>query len=303
MEKDIEQIIAELELHNQVDTAGNWKQLSGRIQRHTLRVRMGRFVCNAAAILLLPALVSTYLLFSKVNEWSNLPVEMTEICSAPGIVSRVSLPDGSEVWLNSGSSLSYPTRFTDKKREVHLVGEAYFKVKSDPSNRFDVIASDRIRVSAYGTEFNVKAYADEGNIKATLAEGHIEASDRESTKTYTVSPGNQIVFNTENGEIEQKEINLAVVTGWKDGKTIFRRATMSEITRRLARQFNVSIILEGEELYDYEYSATFTTESLNDILYLLEKSAPIKCRMIEPEQTEDYSYSKRTVVISILNKK
>lgn len=294
---------AELKLHDKVDTPRNWDKLSSRIKRKALQVSILHLARNAAAILLLPTLIATYTLFTQVSEWNNAPIEMVEVNAVPGIISKVNLSDGSEVWLNSGSTLSYPSRFTGSKREVFLKGEAYFKVMSDQKNRFEVVASDQVLVSAYGTEFNVKAYEDEKSIKATLVEGNIEVSDVSSTEKHKAKINEQIIFNKENKLFEKKNVHLAVVTGWKDGMMVFRRADMPEIIRRLSRKFNVDIVLEGEELYDYEYSATFTNESLNDILYLLEKSAPIKCRIIDPEQSEDYSYSKRTVVISILKKK
>jgi len=297
------QASAELKLHDKVDTSRNWNKLSSRIKRQALVISILHLARNAAAILLFPTLIATYTLFTTINEWDNVPVGMTEVSAVPGIISKVTLPDGSEVWLNSGSTLSYPVRFTKNKREVSLNGEAYFKVVSDKTNRFEVVAGDEAFVSAYGTEFNVKAYDDESMIKATLVEGNIEVFKASSTQKHKVTPGEQLIFDKEKSLFEKKEVNLAVVTGWKDGKMIFRRADMAEIIRRLSRKFNVDIQLEGEELYNYEYSATFTNESLNEILYLLEKSAPIRCRIIEPEQTADYSYSKRTVVISILDKK
>ena len=100
--------------------------------------------------------------------------------------------------------------------------------------------------------------------------------------------------------MEVDKVNLAVETSWKDGKMIFRRANMNEIVQRLTRHFNVDIKLEGEELYDYNYSATFTTETLSEVLLLLEKTAPIKCTVIEPKQTDDFTYSRRTVIIKTI---
>ena len=78
--------------------------------------------------------------------------------SAYGLVSKITLPDGSEVWLNSGSKLHYPKQFVGDHRKVYLSGEAYFKVSSDKKHRFDVALSNGITVSAYGTEFNINAY-------------------------------------------------------------------------------------------------------------------------------------------------
>lgn len=293
---------AELKHHHRINTNRNWSELSRRMKNDVFRRRLGGFFRNAAAILLIPLLITSYLIFEKVKADNDLPVEITELISAPGIVSRVILPDGSEVWLNSGSALSYPTRFIGK-REVFLKGEAYFKVVSDTENRFEVMTEEGLSVSAYGTEFNVNAYNDESHITATLVEGNIEVSHPAKDDTYVVKPSHQLAYDRESGEVETSYVNMAVVTGWKDGKMVFRRAGMQEITRRLSRRFNVDIRLEGEEIYGYEYSATFTHESLPEILHLLENSAPIRCRIIEPEQTDDLSYTRRIVVISAAKKR
>lgn len=288
---------AELKLHKQINTEQNWKKVSKQIIADKYRKKILHFIRTSAAVLLVPVLIATYSLFNTLKEWNNIPVEQVEQTTAYGLISKVTLPDGSEVWLNSGSSISYPKRFVKNKRNVQLTGEAYFKVTADKSNRFDVLTLNGLQVSAYGTEFNVKAYEDEEKIETTLAKGHVEVSEVGQPTSKTLRPGEQVVFYKNTNRMEVEKVNLAVETSWKDGKMIFRRANMNEITQRLARHFNVDIQLEGEELYDYKYSATFTTETLNEILLLLEKTAPIKCTVIEPKQTADFTYSKRTVII------
>lgn len=290
----------ELKLHKQINTQQKWKKTSKQITADKYKKKVFSFIRTSAAVLLIPVLIATYALFNTVKEWNNIPIEQVELTTAHGLVSKVTLPDGSEVWLNSGSSISYPKRFTNNKRNVQLAGEAYFKVTSDKSNRFDVVTSSGLMVSAYGTEFNVKAYEDEDKIEATLAQGNIEVSEIGQPASHTLHPGEQVVYYKNTNRMEVDKVNLAVATSWKDGKMVFRRAGMNEIARRLARHFNVEIKLEGEELYDYKYSATFTTETLNEILLLLEKTAPIKCIVTEPEQTADFSYSKRIVTIKTL---
>lgn len=288
---------AELKLHKQINTQQNWKKISKQIATDKYKKKILGFIRTAAAVLLIPVLFATYTLFNTVREWNNIPVEQVELNTAYGLISKITLPDGSEVWLNSGSSISYPKRFTKNKRSVQLTGEAYFKVTSDKSNRFDVTTANGLQFSAYGTEFNVKTYEDEDKIEATLAKGHVEVSEIGQPVSKTLHPGEQVIYYKNTSRMEVDKVNLAVETSWKDGKMIFRRANMNEVVQRLARHFNVDIKLEGEELYDYKYSATFTTETLNEILLLLEKTAPIKCTVIEPEQTSDFTYSRRIVII------
>lgn len=289
---------AELKLHRQVDTGKNWSQISYRISLDRFRNKLWYFTRTAAAILLVPLIVTSFFLYQTINKYETTPGEQIEINSAQGLISKIALPDGSDVWLNSGSTLSYPQRFTGGKRRVYLSGEAYFKVQSDKNNRFEVQTDEGLMISAYGTEFNVFAYNEESTIEATLVSGNIEVSVKDGTEVLSIAPKQQVIFNKENGKLTIEDVNISVITGWKEGKMVFRRAHMTEIANRLSRHFNVDIRLEGEALYDYEYSATFTTETLNEILHLLEQSAPIKCRIIAPQQSDDYSYSKRTVIIS-----
>lgn len=286
-----------LKLHKQVDKQRNWKKLSGRMAAERYKKKIFHFIRTSAAVLLLPVLVGTFSLLHTLREWNNLPIERIEMKTACGLISKIMLPDSTEVWLNSGSSISYPKRFVKNQREVQLVGEAYFKVKSDPSNRFNVLTSDGIQVSAYGTEFNVLAYEEDDIIETTLAKGHVEVSEINRPNSRILRPGEQAVFHKNSGQIKVNKVSLREKTAWKDGKMILRHADMDEVAKRLSRHFNVDIRLEGKELHDYTYSATFTTETLRDILYLLEKTAPIKCTVIEPEQTDDFAYSRRTVVI------
>ena len=230
----------------------------------------------------------------------SLPIEQVELTTAYGVVSKVQLSDGSEVWLNSGSTLSYPKRFEGDKRTVFLSGEAYFHVSSDRAHRFEVQTSHGLVVSAYGTEFNVQAYEDETNIIATLANGHIEVEHANTNQREDLQPGEQLVYTKSEDKMQTQKASLLAETAWREGKIMFRRTPMQEVVRQLSRHFNVDIQLQGKELYTYTYSATFTTETLPEILDLLEKTAPIRCEVIHPAPTADYAFSKKKVLIHAL---
>ena len=291
----------QLRAYLQIDTAKNWRKLSRRIAVDKYRGKLWTFTRSISAILVIPLVITSIVLLKDKMDYENRPVEQVTISSARGIVTKIILPDESEVWLNSGSTLSYPKLFTGTVRSVSLSGEAYFRVSADKANRFVVSTDKGLSVSAYGTEFNVCAYGDEQTIDATLVSGNMEVNIASSEKSDAVKIGReqQISFDKKSGLFAVKNISIAVETSWKDGKMIFRRANMDEVIRRLSRHYNVDIRLEDAELQDYEYSATFTTETLEEILYLLETSAPIKCKMLYPEQVEDYSFKKRTVIISL----
>lgn len=280
-----------------VNVDENWKRLHHRIRQEKWKVRIWRFSRTAAAILLLPILILSGFLFYQLNQLRSMPTEQVELVAAYGVVSKVTLSDGSEVWLNSGSKLVYPRRFQEGTRQVYLSGEAYFKVESDKSHRFDVRTVDGVTVSAYGTEFNVEAYEEDESIKATLAQGAIQVEQTGLRLEQNLRPGEQAVFSKSKKTMDLHNVNLFVETAWKEGQIVFRRTRMEEVAKRLSRHFNVDIQLRDKEIFDYSYSGSFSTETLAEILSLLEQTAPIRCEIIEPEQQENLGFSKRKVVI------
>lgn len=286
-----------LESQKKIDTLRNWNQLSWRIKINKTGKHIRRFISITAAVLFIPLLMISYFLFDHLNQWQDQQVEQIEMTSAYGLVSKIILPDSSEVWLNSGSTIVYPKVFSGWRRTVRLSGEAYFNVASNRSNRFDVITPNGMIVSAYGTEFNVNAYEDDQLIETTLVKGNVEVGKDAETVASVLVPGEQAIYNKETGDLNIEQANVLTKTAWKDGKMVFRRANLTEIAKRLSRRFNADIRLEGKELYDYEYSATFTNETLDEIIFLLGKTAPIRCEIIEPELTNDLSFSKRMVII------
>ncbi|NDV59128.1 FecR family protein [Bacteroides sp. 519] len=299
--KHILQLSTELSMCRKVNVEKNWQKVSGRIKLHKQYTNFVKYLRNSAAILTLPLilLTGTLLYQTDANKWEAEEIETVEVLSVPGTISKINLPDGSVVWLNSGSTLTYARNFRQGARKVSLQGEAYFKVESDKENRFDVVLPGHLVVSAYGTEFNINAYPDNNRIETTLVKGVVAVGKENTTNASILKPNQQFIYSKKEDIATTKTVSLSVTTGWKDGKMVFKRANMLEIIERLSRKFNVDIILEGEELYGYEYSATFINETLPEILSLLEDSAPIKCRIVEPRQSEDSSFSKRKVIITV----
>lgn len=300
LEDDVQpvfELVDRLVMQKGIDVEKNWHQLHVRIHHHKQKNQLLTWIRNIAAILLLPLLGLSAYLYYQTNTLKSKSVGLLETTTAYGVRTKITLSDGSEVWLNSGSTLSYPERFTGGKRQVTLSGEAFFKVKSDKDHRFDVQTSDGITVSAYGTEFNVQAYAEEPEIKATLAEGHIQIDQINQPASQELIPGEQAIYSRHTQQMQVRKANLLVETAWKDGKLVFRRTPMEEIAKQLSRHFNVNIQLQGKEIFDYTYSATFTTETLAEILSLLEKTAPIRCEIIEPQQQNDLAFTRKKVII------
>jgi transmembrane sensor len=159
----------------------------------------------------------------------------------PGGVYEVVLPDHSVAYLNSESSLRYPSVFSLlSARVVELTGEAYFVVQSDPARPFRVFVGGK-EVEALGTAFDVNAYWDEPIIKATLLRGSVRASD--SLGSVLLQPGQQVQMRKGGGMqvLDKDKVDTDCVVGWKTGDFIFNATPLSEVMRQLGRWYNVKM--------------------------------------------------------------
>ncbi|CAL1518001.1 FecR domain-containing protein [Chitinophaga sp. MM2321] len=151
------------------------------------------------------------------------------------------LPDGTKVWLNAGSSLSYPVVFSGKERSVDITGEAYFEVAPDPQRPFKVKMGIDAEIEVLGTHFNVNAYPDEPQINTTLLEGSIRISAASEGKI--LKPGYQA--SMKNGEIRVKQVDVEEAMAWKNGLFIFADTDIETVMRQLSRWYDIEVVIEG----------------------------------------------------------
>ena len=249
---------------------------------------------QVAAILLLPLLIlSAYLYFKPA---SQIAETYQELFTPYGTWSVVNLPDGSKVWLNAGSSLKYPTQFNDKQRVVSMQGEAYFEVESDKEHPF-IVKTKQLTVEATGTAFNVNAYAPDHVAAVTLVKGKV-AVTLDQKKTISLSPGEKIDYNLATSLYNVNKTNTYKWCSWKDGILIFRDDPLEYVFKRLGQTYNVEFILKDAELGKYSYEATFEGESLNEILRLLEMSAPIRCKEVSNRNSNNEKFEKQRIEVS-----
>lgn len=292
--KNAYNLLENLEAQKKIDAEAAWKKIERKIKRDKTKTVVWNFTRNAAAILLPLFLMFQYVVQPLLKDAPQQ--ELITLYSAPGIVTKTILPDGSQVWLNSQSEITYPREF-DYDRTVKLVGEAYFDVKSDIENRFNVITPDNSIVSAFGTEFNVNAYSEDTEYIVTLAKGNVDVTLENQTDHQTLKPGQKAVINSETHSLYTAGTDTYVDTAWKDGKMVFRRESIATIATKLSRKFGVTIEVKGNITGDYQFTATFTTETLEDILELLKLSASIDYSIAKQEKLSDNSFSQRVVTI------
>lgn len=154
---------------------------------------------------------------------------------------QVRLPDGTKVWLNAASTLTYATNVSvAKERIVRLSGEAYFEVAPDKSKPF-IVKTNTQQIEVLGTHFNVNNYADEGQTITTLAEGSVEVS--QTNNAVRLKPGEQAI-NT-NGAIKVQAADLETALAWKEERMEFKDANLQQIMRMIGRWYNVQVRFEG----------------------------------------------------------
>jgi len=166
---------------------------------------------------------------------------MNQIIIPYGKRSELTLPDGTHIWLNSGSRLSYPSVFGSDSREVFLSGEAFFEVSHDKNRPFFVFANE-LKVKVLGTRFNISAYAEDPVIRTVLLEGKINAcKNHRFAKEIGLSPGEGVTFNKEEGTMAMSKANIRLYTSWINGYLFFENEPITEVFKKLERYYNREI--------------------------------------------------------------
>jgi ferric-dicitrate binding protein FerR (iron transport regulator) len=160
-----------------------------------------------------------------------------------GKTSYLTLADGSEIWLNSGSRLLFPNVFNKEKREIFLEGEAFIKVKANKSKPF-IVNTNELSVEALGTEFNVSSYRGDNIVNTVLAKGRVrirEANGLPFAKSIYLEPNQIASYNKTTQKSSVKEVDISYHTSWKDGYFLFDGEPLNRIIKRLERFYNIEI--------------------------------------------------------------
>lgn len=232
------------------------------------RVRLYTWGLRVAAILIIGLLASNAFLLTKTKP--QLTAQIQTVKTPFGAKTNYTLPDGSIVWLNSGSTFSFPAKF-QKNRSVTLVGEAFFEVEKD-SKPF-IVSTEYGDVKVKGTSFNVKAYADDNDFETTLVEGIVVFKVKNAGTEVTLKPGEQ-VSKTESG-YTVKTVETKYFTSWKEGKLLFNREPFPSFIKKLERWYNVKIEYSDPELNDLWYTGTIEMESISEVMEMISKAAPV----------------------------
>lgn len=180
---------------------------------------------------------------------------------------QLTLPDGTRVWLNAASSITYPAMFAGDERKVQVEGEVYFEVQKNKEMPFIVQIKDGAEIDVLGTHFNVNAYSNEPAMRTTLLQGSVKV--RMGTQSALLEPGQQVVVK-ETIQV-QRQVSIEQVMAWKNGLFNFENATFEEIMRQLERWYDIEIVYEGK-IPQIALMGKLTRDvSLNDLLPALRK--------------------------------
>ncbi|MGF7078882.1 FecR family protein [Mucilaginibacter sp. UYCu711] len=196
---------------------------------------------------------------------------------------QLTLPDGSKVWLNSASVLTYPSTFKDQKeRTVQLSGEAYFEVAKDKLHPF-IVKTDQQSVTVLGTHFNINSYPDEPAVKTTLAEGRVKVSTRTGDTKFLI-PGQQAVL--EKDALHVKEADIEEALAWKNGYFRFNDESIQSIMRKLSRWYNI----------DVQYVPDVSKDGLNGKISRFKNISQV-LKALEATQTVHFKVEGRRVTV------
>jgi len=204
---------------------------------------------------------------------------------------QVSLPDGTRVWMNANSKLSFPSKFSGRERKVLLNGEAYFevaksyrsKVKGDPSELVPfIVATDKQEITVLGTHFNVNSYSDEAATKTTLLEGSVRvvvAGTKSPSSAFScmLKPGEQAINN---GNIRVAKVDIEEAVAWKNGSTVFKDKSLESIMRELSRWYDVEVIYAADApKYETFSGAVSRTRNISTVLERMQTTGSVRFKI------------------------
>lgn len=263
-----------------------------------------RYWKRSASILFILCILVFSLIYIDHRQ-SQRPILWQQVTTTNGMKTTLRLADGSELWLNAGSTLRYPESFNERTREVYLTGEAYFNVKHDASKPFIIHTTD-MDIRVLGTEFDVRAYADEHYSETSLIKGSVEITVNREKQTQQIylRPHQKIVVqdsplevngrNTRSSGIinsplvaansitrdvmlepvKMVEGNVIMETAWKENNLVFEDEPLESLSKRLERWYGVKILIKDSTFARQRFTGRADNVSLEKLLHILQIIKP-----------------------------
>ena len=347
-EVELEPLLDRIHHTLHLKAARNNKPKAQATTAHTPRISFNQLFRNLgriAAIFLVPIMAFTGWEIYSQRMWVKNQTEVVynKISCPLAAQSQFELPDGTKGYLNNGSSLRYPVKFTGNSREVELLGEAFFDVRHNKQRPF-IIKTVGLEVRVLGTRLNIHSYPNDDYQEITVESGSVELVHREHGQEIlvtemqpgqhavfqfgdhrsasprldrdqnlievenneqlkdvasTLNPGKETIYRMDEGDLYLKKDETKYYTGWTDGKLILRNDPMPILLKRIERWYSVSFNIEDERINEYTYWATFTQETLDQVLELLSLTGPIQFQKRPRETLSDGTHKTQVIDVSI----
>lgn len=250
------------------------KSFKRRTLQHTFAT-IGKIAAVAVV-----AVFFSYFYFS--TSWEKHPISYNIIEIPVGNQAKITLPDGSVAWLNSGTTLRYPEQFTGKDRSVQLNGEGWFDISKNKEKPF-VVNTPLHSITVLGTTFNVYAYEESNHFETTLFEGSIILNNNNDKDILEMKPGQQAIYDKTTRKMtvyNNKEIKNT--SSWISGYNSFYKTPFSQMLERLGQYYNKEIIIKRPEIATYECTGKFkVSDTLEHILDVVKATKPFKYEINE----------------------
>lgn len=248
------------------------KAMDHRINSH---FRFNRWM-RAAAMIILPMLTAAGVYFYMADTKSTDPDPLV-ISVEKGQKANVTLPDGSKVWLNSQTKLTYSQDFNVKERRLQLDGDAFFEVAHDPGKPF-IVQNNDVSVEALGTAFEVKAYAEDDFVTSILIRGKIRVAV--SGGEAVLKPNEMVSYHKPTGKLSQSTlVNAEDFIGWMHDQLHFENESLGNIAKIIERTYNVKVVFRSESLKEQHYTGTVDNNSLENFLNVISLTSPVSFRI------------------------
>ena len=266
------------------EKAADLQKVKLQISKHESRIqvkpnRLSIFY-RAAAVIAIPLLLAIgWYLATQFSTSSNL--QLCEVIAPKGQVAECVLADGTKVWLNTGSTISYNPSLSGKNRLVNLKGEAYFEVTKNPHRPF-IVNTKKMQVKVLGTHFNVKAYPEDHSTETTLEEGCVELHlvDYPEQAPVILKPGEHATFELDKKNVNIETTDTYLLTAWRERKFVFKDATLKTIVEQLEKFYDVRIHLKNEEMGKIRFRGMFSyDQNIFDALEAIEQTTSLKYNM------------------------
>ncbi|MFA7116804.1 MAG: FecR domain-containing protein [Bacteroidales bacterium] len=259
---------------------------------HNFKYYLLRSSAIAAVILLLISVLINIKQYYNIKDFNFIDKylsnnEVTTYYTDSGIKGEIVLPDSSIVWLNSCSKIEYPTHFDTDVRRIKFSGEGFFDVRYNAECPFEVVTDKGMQIQVLGTRFNIRSYKDDNDEQAVLFKGKVKVEKKFIKdqvlylRNVELNPSESITFvkNVMNSGIVR--VDTIQIDAWRRGKIIFKDTPMLDVIKTLERWHGMEIIVKDKSIFHHTLTATFSSESMVQIMELIRFTSSIKYKIVD----------------------